>query len=328
MEQKIAFFTEGMHVSQFGAPQDRNHTNCRTDVAWQIALEAIHFPITLPNQKRMAGEYDLGIVILPKKGLGKLMTIDFMDEIHRVCKKVAIMQEGPNWNWQDYTMEEQMWYYNTLMSADFLLCHNNSDINYYKGLTGKNTYVMQSLMIEDTIKEHASIKENRTDHRKRVMIGGNMCSWYGGFDSMIVANEFDTGLMAPSMGRKIPREDELDIKYLPYMDWTTWMKTLNECKYGVHLMRTHAAGTFALNCAYLGIPCIGYKGLDTQEILHPLTTVAVGDLKSAKDIAHRLKTDKEFYDKCSTNTKIFYEGYNENMYVFQMNEICINEGIK
>ena len=35
------------------------------------------------------------------------------------------------------------------------------------------------------------------------------------------------------------------------------------------MMRTHAAGTFALNCSYLGIPCIGYKGLDTQSTLHP-----------------------------------------------------------
>ena len=43
-------------------------------------------------------------------------------------------------------------------------------------------------------------------------------------------------------------------------------------------MRTHAAGTFAMNCGFHGIPCVGYNGLDTQEILHPPTTVDIGDL--------------------------------------------------
>jgi hypothetical protein len=43
---------------------------------------------------------------------------------------------------------------------------------------------------------------------------------------------------------------------------------LNEFKYGIHLMRTEAAGTFAIICAFLGIPWGGYEGLDTQESLH------------------------------------------------------------
>jgi hypothetical protein len=72
-------------------------------------------------------------------------------------------------------------------------------------------------------------------------------------------------------------------------------------------MRTHAAGTFALNCAYLGIPCIGYKGLDTQEICHPSTTVDIGDLGHARKIARELKTNKEYYRNCSKIAKFNYE---------------------
>jgi hypothetical protein len=63
-------------------------------------------------------------------------------------------------------------------------------------------------------------------------------------------------------------------------------------------MRTHAAGTFALNCAYLGIPCIGYKGLDTQEICHPNLTVEIGDLVTAKKLITLLK-DKDYYKEQS-----------------------------
>jgi hypothetical protein len=318
---KIAFFTEGNYTGKV----ERSNTNMRTDSAWICALDATHHnllhPQTDPNKKHV---YDLGIIILPKKNINHLMMSDIIGGLRFSCKKLAIMQEGPNWNWQDYKMEEQIWYFNTLCESDFLLCHNQSDVNYYKGLTGKNTYVMPSLMIEDTINSSALCG----DRKDVVMIGGNMTSWYGGFDSMIVANEFECDITAPSMGRKIPREEELDISHLPYMDWTNWVKTLSTVKYGVHLMRTHAAGTFALNCSFLGIPCIGYKGLDTQEKLHPSLTVPIGDLVYAKSLALELKNNPIFYKRCSAEVKLNYVKYNEENYKKTMNTIFIKEGIK
>ena len=99
------------------------------------------------------------------------------------------------------------------------------------------------------------------------------------------------------------------------MNWVDWIKELNKFKYGVHLIRTHAAGTFALNCAYLGIPCIGYEGLDTQQICHPYTTIKLGDLPEARKIIHKLKEDKEFYSKCSLEAKNNYKKhYHENQF--------------
>ena len=80
-------------------------------------------------------------------------------------------------------------------------------------------------------------------------------------------------------------------------------------------MRTHAAGTFALNCAYLGIPCIGYEGLDTQANCHPDCTVKVGDLSHAKQIAKKLRNDEKFYLYCSNYAKKMYnELYHENKF--------------
>ena len=93
------------------------------------------------------------------------------------------------------------------------------------------------------------------------------------------------------------------------MDWLSWIKELNKFKYGIHLMRTHAAGTFALNCAYLGIPCIGYEGLDTQEKCHPNLTVKLGDLATAKEKIIELKTNKEYYRDCSKIAKFNYKQY-------------------
>ena len=112
------------------------------------------------------------------------------------------------------------------------------------------------------------------------------------------------------MGRRVKGEEGMpNLNHLPYMDWSDWINNLSQFKYGVHLMPTHAAGTFALNCAYYGIPCIGYEGLDTQELCFPHLTIEMGNLNKAKQLAERLKTDKDFYNHCSKNAKINYMNY-------------------
>lgn len=288
----IAFFTEGGHD---GFKISRNNPNMRTDMAWMCALKADHWNINqTPNQR-----YDLGIVIIPKN------TPQFdINRIKSFCSKIAIMQEGPNWYWQDYPLNQQVWYYNTIQQADFMFVHNYADKKYYEGLTSKECKILPSLVIEDSIKNLPNTK------RENVMIGGNFCSWYGGFDSYIIAQEAECPIYIPSMGRKIDGEENLpNLNHLPYMSWVDWIKSLNKFKYGIHLMRTHAAGTFALNCAYLGIPCIGYEGLDTQECCHPNLTVKVGDLATAKKLITSLKTDSKFYNSCAITAKQNYNKY-------------------
>ncbi len=299
---KIAFFTEG----QYQGKVSRDNPNMRTDLAWICSLEADHWNInSILNQ-----QYDLGIVIIPKKN----PQFD-LNQLKQYCDKIAVMQEGPNWYWQDYSLNQQIWYFNTIQEADFMFVHNESDKKYYEGLTNKECKILPSLMVEDSIKSLPQI------NRKNIIIGGNFCSWYGGFDSYIVAQEAECPIYIPSMGRKIEDEEQMpNLNHLPYMNWVEWIKTLNNFKYGVHLMRTHAAGTFALNCAYLGIPCIGYEGLDTQEKCHPYLTVKLGDLVTAKEKLTLLKNNKEFYNKCSLISKENYKKYyNESKF---KNYIC------
>ena len=289
---KIAFFSETGNNQKY----PRDFPNARTEVGWCLTLDAPMCSLqVLPNEK-----FDLGIVIIPKEN--PKVDLDF---IRKRCDKVAIMQEGPHWYFQDYTIEEQFHYYNTLMDADWVYCHNESDVNYYLGLGCKDVRVMRSLMIPEGLTP-------RSESGDGTMIGGNFVSWYGGFDSYMVAREIGNPITSPSMGRKQNQEDMIeDINYLPYMSWREWINTLSQYNIGVHLMRTHAAGTFAMNCGFHGIPCIGYKGLDTQEILHPLTSVEIGDLEGAIQLGKKLK-DEKFYNLCSeTAIKRFQENYTE-----------------
>ena len=126
----------------------------------------------------------------------------------------------------------------------------------------------------------------------------------------MVARKIGNPIVAPSMGRKQELESQIeDIQYLPYMSWRDWISNLGQYNIGIHLMRTHAAGTFAMNCGFHGIPCIGYKGLDTQELIHPKTTVEVGDLNKAKEIGLKLKNDDNFYYECSKEASHKFEEY-------------------
>lgn len=314
MRSKIAFFTEG----NFSGKIPRDHPNRRTDLCWQIALDSTHHSIW--DLQNVTEKYDLGICIIPKKNIDKLSQFPLVENMRRLCKKIVSMQEGPNWFWEDYTLPEQIWYYNTLQEMDFILCHNESDVKYYQGLTDKSCYTMPPLMLTDNLK-------TRVEKMDAVIIGGNFCSWYSGMPSYITAMAMGLPIYVPSMGRKIEGEEQLtNLTHLPYMSWTEWITALSEMKYAVHLMRIHAAGTFFLNTSWLGIPSIGYKGLDTAQILHSDLTVELGDLTTAKKLLLKLKTDGDFYIHCSETTKENYEKYyTEEKFIIHMNEIFKKE---
>ena len=310
-DYKIAWFTEGGWQGKVGL----DNPNMRNDVSTMYTLGAEHYPIfNIPQVLQHFGEgyFDFGIITLPKTNTEHLLKFDLVGDLKKLCKKTISMQEGPHWLFQDYTMEQQIWWYNALTEFDMLFAHNLKDVSYYKGLVNKPVYKMPTLMLT----ERLGIQP-RSEWSNAVIIGGNMVRWYGGFDSYIVAQEFDMPIVAPSMGRKIDREDEMDIQHLPYMTWVEWMNNLSQYHVGVHMMPTHAAGTFALNCAFHGIPCIGYVGLDTQEELHPYLTVADGDMEQAKEYAREVRDDEEFYSMCSKTSREYYERslYNEKNFV-------------
>ena len=160
------------------------------------------------------------------------------------------------------------------------------------------------------------------------MLGGNFVSIYRGFDDYIVGKEVTQNLSAPTTGRMKHEETQLDINHVPWVNWVDWMKELSGHKYAVHLGEA-GAGTFNLNCAYLGIPCIGYDTFDTQKLCHPMTTVSVGQLREARLLINKLSMDKDFYEECSMKAQMnFDEYFHEDVWkkeTFKLFEEIINE---
>ena len=289
----IAFFSEAGYEGKV----QRDHPNMRTDVAWVCALKATHHPLhrlhELPDNS-----YDIGVMILPKNRK-PLLEYPLLENYKRVCKKVTIMQESYYNYWQDSDIVEQIWYFNFITEMDLIFCHNDIDAVYYNGLTNVRTELLQSVMITDGIVP-------RSEWGDAVVIGGNFVWAYGGFDSYQVARELTDEVHAVTTGRMKPEEEGI-LKHIPWMLWREWIDTLSQYNVGVQL-GTASAGTFNLNCSFHGIPCIGYSNVNTQKILHPSTTVEVGDIVGAKELARKLKDDK-FYDKCMKETQRIYENY-------------------
>ena len=318
IQSKIAFLTE----MKFDGKVPANHLNMRTEFAWMHALDADHFNIHMfGSHKRLTG-YDHVFIIFPKgktflnsegstliDGLNPISELVQQPIVERIKEKgnakVHYVQEGPHWWWNDYSVNDQIHFYNFLQSCDSIFTHNEYDVNYYKGLfPTKQIQPIGTLMIDTLIKDIQPTKEDKA------IIGGNFARWYGGFESYMIAGNFEVPIWAQTSHATRENEDSMDnLNHLPRMMWCEWMAELSTFKYGVHMMPTVAAGTFALNCAYFGIPCIGNANVDTQMLCHPLLSVDVADIDEARRLAIQLRDDKEFYNYCSKEAKANYEDF-------------------
>tara|TARA_R100001015_G_C4621582_1_gene178802 strand:+ start:982 stop:1917 length:936 start_codon:yes stop_codon:yes gene_type:complete len=306
---QIAFFTEGGYTGKV----PRNMP-MRTDQAWVCALDAVHhciFKLNEINQK-----YDVGVVIIPKeKNREHLVKQQYplIDNIRNYCNKVIIMQEGCHWDWMEDPVDTMVWFYNQLLKADLLLCHNDADVKYYQGITDIKSFILPTLMIEDTVKT--------APQEDRVFVAGNWHLTYRGFDAWVISNEFDMPKYGFKAGKYKEGEDINGINYLPWMQWDQFMLELSKCKYGIQTYQS-SAGQFPLNCAFLGIPCIGYNDVNTQRDLFPSLSVDRGDIGAARKIANELQNNKDWYRECSKIAKFNYnQWYKEDKFLENWNKI-------
>ena len=324
---KIAFLTE----MGFEGIIPSTHPNMRTEFAWMHALNADHFHMgNFLNVKN----YNHVFVIIPKGKLNlsaegtkignqinpasSLLSSNLIKELKKTNSKVHYIQEGPSWWFNDYEIIDQFNFYNSLAECDSIFAHNEHDIKFYKGLfPEKIINIMPTLLIEDLTKNIIPKSEDK------VIIGGNFARWYGGFQSYIVADEFGVNKWTQESHAKRENENSIDdLNHLPRMQWIEWMNTLSTFKYAIHLMPTIAAGTFSLNCAYFGIPCIGNEKVDTQRMCHPDLSVDIDDVEKARKLAKQLKEDKEWYRHCSKMAKFNYsQFYNIKIYKEHLNNI-------
>jgi hypothetical protein len=325
---RIAFVTE----MPFQGKVQADYPNMRTEFAWMYTLDADHYNLGIYSSVK---DYDHVFIIFPKGQLNlnavgakianipnpisNFLATDWLKTLKENNKKIYFVQEGPHWMFTELEIADQIHFYNMLTSVDAIFAHNHSDVFYYAGLVPNQRIArIPTLMLEEPIKGVEWKPE------EKAIIGGNFARWYGGFESWIVAQEFQVPIWGQTSHATRDLENQL-IQHLPRVMWDDWMKQLSTFKYAIHLMPTVAAGTFALNCSYFGIPCIGNVDVDTQSICQPELAVSINDVNEARRLARRLVEDKEFYQYCSESAKSNYSlFYKADSWKFKMEE-ALNE---
>ena len=312
---KILFLSELGHTDK--VPRDYRHM--RTEFAQMCALQSDHLPIT-QIQDYQGGNYDHVILLISKTLQLRefLLTFDLVETVRQFGKKIWFMQESTSWIHQTMKLPHQVTHVNILNSVDGILSENVTDYKYYRGVAPNTpVHTIPTLMIEDYL-----LDARKTEKQNKTMIGGNCSDWYGGFDSYLVADVYKNKIDMPRI-RNTDFHDQLPrLSIIPHIEFTDWIYKLSEYKYAVHLMPAITAGTFCLNTAFLGIPCIGYEESDTQRICQPDLSVGLYDIEKAKALAVELKNNESFYNECSRKAiENYIKNYHEKVFIKYMNEI-------
>jgi len=310
---KILFLSELGHTDK--VPRDYRHM--RTEFAQMCALQSDHLPITQIQNYQGDTDYD-HVVLLISKTLQLrefLLTFDIVETARLLGKKVWFMQEATCWIHQTMKLPHQVTHVNILNSVDGILSENVTDYKYYRGVAPNTpVHTIPTLMIEDYL-----LDARKVEKQDKTMIGGNCSEWYGGFDSYLVADVYKNKIDMPRM-RNTDFHDQLPrLSIIPHIEFTDWIYKLSEYKYAVHLMPAITAGTFCLNSAFLGIPCIGYEESDPQRLCQPDLSVELYNIERAKQLANRLKNDEDFYKECSRKSiENYTKHYHETVFLKYM----------
>ena len=305
-----------------------NYSNLRVFETQLLFLEAYHLPINkiLTESKKYDSDllYNIGKGGLDKQYIAFLYNHhhNIVSELKNKFNKVYIYQDGEIGWWNQVDVKVQIWWYNQLSDSDGILVPNTSDTSFYKGLfPNQDIKVIRSVMTDKGLdKSKFKPKQNKS------IITGPLTPDYNGFSQVLLAHHLDMEIDIPPMGKgRMPKDswemaDNLGVNYLEYMSWINWMYNLNQYKIGYMMSSATASGSFALNCAYLGIPCIGDKRADTQSILFPDLAVNVFDNQKALELTLKLKNDLAFYNEVSIKAKTIYnQEFTKDKMIYHLN---------
>ena len=313
MNNKILFLSELGHTDK--VPRDYRHM--RTEFAQMCALQSDHLPMNQVQNYQGDTDYDHVIMLISKTPQLRefILTFDLVETVRQFGKKIWFMQEATCWIHQTMKLPHQVTHVNILNSVDGILSENVTDYKYYRGVAPNTpVHTIPTLMIEDYL-----LDARKVEKQDKTMIGGNCSDWYGGFDSYLVADVYKNKIDMPRM-RNTDFHDQLPrLSIIPHIEFTDWIYKLSEYKYAVHLMPAITAGTFCLNSAFLGIPCIGYEESDPQRLCQPDLSVELYNIERAKQLANRLKNDEDFYKECSRKSiENYTKHYHETVFLKYM----------
>jgi len=87
-------------------------------------------------------------------------------------------------------------------------------------------------------------------------------------------------------------------EFTEYLDWMSRKKVLVDSYH-----KLHTYGRSPVDCACVGVPCVGTTWTYAQTLLWPNLTVEPGDIYGQQKLIEKLMTNDEFYDDCVAKAK-------------------------
>jgi hypothetical protein len=101
----------------------------------------------------------------------------------------------------------------------------------------------------------------------------------------------------------------VDASVMPVTGSIDSARIIAQAYLGVHLDPRDTWGRFALDCAAVGIPCVGSNRAQTQRQLFPELTVDWLDCDLAATLVGRLGADSAFYEQCVARALVELDGF-------------------
>ena len=203
-------------------------------------------------------------------------------ELVKLLKKkypntIIVVYQEAEMEWSMYRpINEQINLFENLKYADMFICHNQSDIGYFKYLIPniKVSYCPSALPIAK-IKEYAiPVEKKRTDVLE-IIFGSSFdhrsCGMFGYAVAMELKRKYKGRIKLTQYHRtqwnddrneQIKKHFGYDFEILPHMGWLDYITRLSKSYISMNLMMLAAAGRDAIVFAALGIPHIGNARLE------------------------------------------------------------------
>jgi len=96
---------------------------------------------------------------------------------------------------------------------------------------------------------------------------------------------------------EIPGKVNMFDKIAPMIEYEKNLQIMGSCKIIIEGYTLTSMGRIGVECAFLQVPCVGYRGLDSCLDLWPDLACEYYDVKGMHDRIQRLVDDRDFYDE-------------------------------
>ena len=253
----------------------------------------------LLGMPRLTKSFDAIIYIVPKSNPGMCQLIQKTMRTNKDINHI-ILQEGPWWGFQEWSIKEQALYLKTVKMADAFFSMSDDAEKYYKNLAKKVSRVVFPVDIE------RARKYNQPERQKMILIGGNSVPWYNGTTSILSSIGKGRTIMMPTMGRNKGVMESIDWEYeypenkfqqVPYLDHDNWLRVIGSVELVVHMFPQCAGERLPMEAAAVGTPCIGNIQNSIQMSIFPRLGAEVWDLTRSSEQVSLILSDKKYRDE-------------------------------